>query len=119
MALSGLVHDGRTRNRATVKVAFGDFSSSGDNAFVAAVPGKKIRVLAYRLQASGTVTVRFTDTDSADLSQAWEFQAREGTTVASQDYGFEFESEAGKGVQLNLSAAVTTHVSIQYVEIEG
>jgi len=117
VSFSGKVVDGRSAVKSFVKTAFGDPASLGDNAFIAAVSGKKIRVLAYRLQAAGTVEVRFADTDSVDLSQAWEFQAREGVTVASQDYGFEFESAVGKGVQVNLSAAVEVHVSVQYVEV--
>jgi hypothetical protein len=116
---SGFVTDGRTAGKTLIKVAFADPDQSGDNAFIAAVAGKKIRVLAYRLQASGTVEVRFADTDSDDLSMAWELQAREGVTVASQDPGFEFESPVGTGVQVNLSGAVEVHVSVQYVEIDG
>lgn len=101
-----------------VRVAFADPSGAGNNPLVAAVPGSKIRVMAYRLQGGGTVNIKFTDTDGATLSQTWEFQAREGCAVSSLPHSFEFESAEGKGVQVNLSGAVLAHVSIQYVEVK-
>lgn len=113
---SGFVYDVNS-NRLPLKTAFADPSSIGNNGFIAAVPGAKIRVLSYRLQGSGTVNVKFTDTDGTTLSQTWEFQAREGVAVESQEFGFEFETALGKGVQINLSAAVQAHVSVQYVEV--
>lgn len=107
----------RSSGRVEVKTAFANPASSGNNAFVAAVSGKKIRVIAYRLQAGGTVNVKFTDTDGTDISQTWEFQAREGCAVSALEFSFEFESAVGKGVQVNLSAAIQAHVSIQYMEV--
>ena len=117
MAHAGFPFDYNS-DASRVKTAFADPADSGDNALVAAVSGKKIRVIAYRLQAGGTVSLKFTDTDSADLSQTWEFQAREGCSIEAPTSGFEFESAAGKGVQLNLSGAVQAHVSVQYTEVD-
>lgn len=101
-----------------VRVAFADPSALGNTVLVAAVTGSKIRVLAYRLQGGGTVNIRFTDTDGVNLSQLWEFQAREGCAVAALPHSFEFETAVGKGVQVNLSGAVQAHVSVQYVEVK-
>jgi hypothetical protein len=104
--------------RLPVKTAFINTSSSGHNALVAGVPGRKIRVLAYRLQAGGTVNLKFTD-GTNDLSMTWEFQAREGVAVEAPDYAFEFETPAGVGLSVNLSGAVLSHAHVLYVEAEN
>lgn len=104
-------------DRLIVKAAFANPSAAGNTPLVAAVPGSKIRVIAYRLQGGGTVNVKFTDTDGVDISQTWEFQAREGCVVAAAPNSFEFESAVGKGVQVNLSGAILAHCSVQYVEV--
>lgn len=113
---SGQIHD---QNSLTllVKTAFASPSGAGNNAFIGAVAGKKIRVIAYRLQGTGTVVVKFTDTDGADVSMSWTFQAREGCSVNSPPNSFEFETPVGKGLQINLSGAVQANVSVQYIEI--
>lgn len=118
-AVSGWLFDPVTDALLQLKVAFSRPANSGNNAFISAVTGKKLRVLAYRIQGSGTVNVKFTDTDGTDLSQLWEFQAREGVVATAPFGGFEFESTEGKGVQINLSAAVAANVSVQYVEVDG
>lgn len=114
---SGFVFD-ENSNRESIRPAFASPGSGGNNAFVAAVPNKKLRVHAYRLQGTGTVEVHFTDTDGNQISQKWTLQAREGCAISSVFPGFEFESPAGKGIQVNLSGAVVVHVSIQYIHVE-
>lgn len=102
-----------------VKTTFANPSSSGNTTLVPAVSGKKIRVLAYRIQAGGTVNVKFVDTAStpADLTQLWEFQDREGAAITAPTGAFEFETGVGLGVQINLSASVPVHASLIYVEV--
>lgn len=114
--ISGVVYDVNSRPM-TVKTAKARLTGAGNNAFIAAVAGHKIRVLAYRFQASAAVNVKFTDTDGSDLSQLWEFEAREGCAIEAPEGSFEFETAVGKGVQVNLSGAVAVNVSAQYVEV--
>lgn len=101
-----------------VKTAFARPTGLGDNAFLAAVPGKKIRVIAYRLQGVGIVNVKFTDTDGAGVSQTWDLLANEGCAINAPLGSFEFETATGKGLQVNLSAAVACNVSVQYLEVD-
>lgn len=105
----------------TAKVKSAVVATSGNNAFIAAVASKIIRVLSYQIQARGTVLVKFFDTQGTPAqitnSPEWDLQAREGAVVATQPGGFLFETVAGQGVQVNLSAAISVMVSIQYVEV--
>lgn len=93
-------------------------ASSGDNAFIAAVAAKKIRVLQYALQATGTVNVKLQDTNASPVQHtpAWNFQVREGLVIVAPAGSFVFETVAGEGVEVNLSAAVATNVSCVYAE---
>lgn len=103
-----------------IRVAFADPSAMGDSPLIPVPqPGSKIRVIAYRLQAgyNGPLSMKFTDTDGTPLSQTWDFNAREGCVVSSLPESFEFQALEGKGVQINLSAALQGHVSVQYCEV--
>lgn len=99
-----------------LKLAFG--TTAVTDIIIGGVAGRKIRVLGYRLQAEGTVTAKFTDTLDVQVSQPWSFQAREGCVVnsrAKDDY--EFETGLGKGVKLNLNAAINVNYTVKYVEV--
>lgn len=105
-----------------IRVAFADPNTIGDSPLIpAAQAGHKIRVIAFRLQAgfTGPLSMKFTDTDGTPLSQTWDFEAREGCIVAAPKESFEFQTLAGKGVQINLSAALQGHVAVQYAEVAG
>lgn len=117
-AINGQLGNESAGTAMTVKTAFTSVASSGNNTFIAGIASTRIRVLGYRIQAQGTVAVRFTATSSgANLSQLWTFQAREGTVVNAPFGAFEFQTSAGEGVQINLSGAVTADVSLVYVEV--
>lgn len=92
-------------------------SSSGTNILIAA-PGNAnlaIHVTRYSLQALGTVNVYFEDTDSNQLSAEWSFQAREGIIRAASEGDALFSAAPGKGLNLNLSGAVSVNVELEYV----
>ncbi len=107
----------------TALVAEGIFSTSGNNAFIAAVPTKMVTVLGYEIQAknsvSGTVTVKFFDDTPAQIigSPEWDFQAREGVVTTAPSGTFKFQGGAGKAVQVNLSAAQSVMVHVIYTTV--
>lgn len=115
--LIGSLGDPSAGSALTVKTAFGA-PAAASVTLVTAVVARSIRVLAYRIQAQGTVTVNFgAGSSGAQLSQKWTLQAREGTVVNAPPGCFEFQSSAGEGITVQLSAAVTADVSVVYVEI--
>lgn len=116
---------GAASSGATVKVANGVATASGDNVVLAAVTGKKIRVLSYALQCqeTGTVTARFQDNaTTTNRTMPWIL-----TAGASQNDGvvrnpgdsshWYFETASGVGLDLNLSSALDTGWEITYIEV--
>jgi hypothetical protein len=94
-------------------------SSSGNNALVAAVASKKIRVLEYTLIANGTVNAKF-QSDGAgtpvDLTGLKYCVANMGLSAPFSPVGW-FESASGKSLDLNLSAAIAVGGELVYVEV--
>ena len=93
----------------------GQPAANGVNTLIAAQPGKSIYVLAYALQATGTVNPNLQDSGGTALTPVWNFQAREGIVRAPSPGFYYFATAVGKGLNLNLSAAVGVNVEIQYV----
>ena len=99
----------------TPKFAVIDCASSGDNSIVAAVSGKKIRVLAVVLVCSGGAnTVTWKDGSTAK-SGGMGFAANGGYSVM-YPYGL-WEGTATTALNLNLSAATSVDGHITYVEV--
>lgn len=94
-------------------------ASSGNNALVAAVTSKKIRVLEYNFIANGTVNAKF-QSDGAgtpvDLTGLKYCVANVGLSAPFSPVGW-FESASGKSLDLNLSAAVAVGGELVYVEV--
>src|SRR5712691_9582119 len=90
----------------TIKSVAISVSASGDNTIVPAVSGKRIKVVAYTLQAVGTVNAKWRDGSSADLTGQFNFQAREGISPAASPPGWLFGTSAGNALVLNLSGAI-------------
>jgi hypothetical protein len=74
-------------------------------------------VLGYRIQAQGTVNVKFVDSTPQDLTFTWKLQDREGVVSSAPIGAFEFETAAGASLQVNLSASVQTGAQVIYVEV--
>ena len=97
-----------------------DDATSGNNTLVAAVAGKKIRVLGFFLvSAAGAVTARFeSDADGTALTGQMTMSAT-GSTVAP---GFNplgwFETVAGELLNLELSAGVSLDGALTYVLVD-
>lgn len=107
------VYDGTTA--LTPKFAKIDASSSGDNAIVAAVSGKKIRVLRWGLTAADEVTVKWRSatTDKTGPRLLAKYASAGGAYCPT---GI-FETAAGDALNLNLSAAKTVGGELTYVEV--
>lgn len=114
--ISGQVVD-ESGNVLTVKRAVVDHATSGNNTIVAAVSGKKIRVIAAKLVAGDAVVVRF---ESGASGTALTGQM---TCAASQNVDFQFnphgwfETAAGSLLNMELGGAVTVDGVLLYVEV--
>lgn len=95
-----------------------DTAVSGDNTLVAAIPGRKVRVLGYILVGAAAVSVRWKSATTA-LSGAMLATA----PLACQQSGSSFdtvpalETNPGEALVLNLSAAVQVsgHLTFEVV----
>lgn len=101
----------------TPKFAPIDAASSGDNTIVAAVSGKKIRVLALFLVAAGTVNVRF-ESGASGTARTGQMNlvANSGFTLPFNPVGW-FETDATTLLNLELSAAISVDGCLTYVEV--
>lgn len=94
-------------------------SSSGDNTVVAAVTGKKIRVLGYVLVANAAVNTKWKSGASTDKTGLLYNAANGGVSasvVADPGEVFWFETTSGEALVLNLSAAVAVGGHVVYQE---
>lgn len=91
-------------------------SSSGDNTLIAAVTGKKIRVVEYMLVAAGTVSVKFRSGATPDLTGAMPMVANSSLVGGYCPVGM-FETVAGLPLTLNLSGAVAVTGHLTYIEV--
>ena len=88
-------------------------ASSGDNAIVAAVTGKKIRVLSYAIVGAGAVSAKFRS-GTTDITGAMSFAANGGAAVGFSPVGH-FETAAGSALNVNLSGAVAVAGHLTYI----
>lgn len=111
--------DGQEIFRVDIKRAVISASSSGANAIVAAVTGKKIKVLGCYIVASNSVNVKF-QSASTDITGLAYLTTNSGfvlpsPTVAQNHW---FETAAGEALNLNLSGNVAVGGAIIYYEEE-
>ena len=111
---TGAIYSGTTG--LTPKFAAIAASSSGDNTVVAAVAGKKIRVLKYTIVVSGAVTAKFRSSSGIDLTGAMSLAANSGVGGAFCPIGL-LETVASDGLVLNLSSAVSVAGHLTYIEV--
>jgi hypothetical protein len=101
----------------TPKFAIIDAATSGNNTIVAAVVGKKIRVLSYTIVAAGAVTIRFEDgADGTAKTGQMQLAANGGVSVPYSPVGH-FETTANTLLNLELSGAVSVDGHLTYVEV--
>lgn len=111
---SSNIFDGETA--VTPKFAVISASSSGDNTIVAAVPGKKIRVLSYAFVSSGTVNAKW-QSEATDISGLMYFIANTGISSGYNPKGH-FQTVSGKALELNLSGAQAVGGHLNYIEVD-
>lgn len=96
-----------------------DAATSGDNTLVAAVTGKKIRVLAAVLISAGTVNVRFeSGAGGTALTGQMNLVANAGFSLNYCPVGL-FETASGSLLNLELSDAVSVDGSLVYVLVDA
>lgn len=101
----------------TPKFAVIDFAGSGDNTVLAAVTGKKIRVLSLFLIAAGTVVTRFESGASGTaLTGQMNLVANTGFVLPFNPLGW-FETASNALLNLELSAAISVDGGLVYVEV--
>lgn len=99
------------------KFAVVQANTNGDNTLIAAVPGKKIRVISGLLMAAGTVTLRFQSAAAGSyLSGSLPLVANAGFQIPYEPDG-NFETDAGQLLNLELNAGVNVGGWLKYVEI--
>ena len=105
------------RDVQLVKRAVIDAASSGNNTLVAAVTGKKIRVLAFAITMTGTaVTIRFED-GAGGTALTGQMQPTQGQTVTLpfNPVGW-FETSAATLLNLELGGAQSVDGVLVYIE---
>jgi len=91
-------------------------AASGDNTIVAAVAGKKLRVVKYTIVTASGVSAKFRTSSGADLSGAMALAANSGVGGAYCPVGL-LETAAGDALVLNLSGAVPVAGHLTYIEV--
>lgn len=117
--LNGVFREDIDRSDGTtllvMKFAVVAASASGDNVIVAAVAGKKIRVLSVAMSCAAAVNVQWQDSTPTNLSGVMEFAAKGGYSAEAKN-GL-FETASNTILHLNLSSAVAVGGHISYVEV--
>ncbi len=102
----------RQGGRRNVLYAYVDATGSGNTSLVAAVTGYKIRVLSAVVVALTAVTVHF-ESATTQISADNAAGATGGWTFPESEYGH-CETTGGVALNVNLSSAVATGVTITY-----
>jgi hypothetical protein len=105
------------KSTIAIKRAKIDAATSGDNTLVAAVSGKKIRVISLFLVASDVVNVRFeSGAGGTALTGAMNLVANGGFSLPYNPLGW-FETASGALLNLELSGAVSVDGALTYEEV--
>lgn len=100
-----------------IKYAKISASSSGNNTLVAAVTGKKIRLVAVAMMAAAAVNAKFqTAAGGTDLTGLFYPAANGGFVLPYNEEGW-FETVVGELLNLNLSGAVAVGGCLTYQEV--
>jgi len=89
-------------------------ASIGDNTVVAAIPGKRIKVIGYALVSTSANTIRWKSGAAANLSGAMALAANGGLSSPSDKNTVEFETAVGEALVLNLTGATNVGGHVVY-----
>jgi hypothetical protein len=98
----------------SVKYAPINATTSGDTQIVAGVSGKRIRVIAYAVVASATVSIKFRS-GTSDITGS--MRVVEGGGIAHAYDGGLFQTAVGQALNINLSANATVGGYVVYREV--
>ena len=101
-----------------VKRAVLSGAGSGDNSVVAAVTGKRIRVVSLFLIAAGAVNVRFESGAGGDALTGVMSIAANGGLALNANYDGWFQTNGGEALNMELGGAVQVSGALTYQEIE-
>lgn len=90
-------------------------ASSGNNAIVAALASKRIKVISYAFVASGSVSAKWRSANT-DLSGAMPFAANGGVALSSTPQAPLFQCAVNEALNLNLSSAVGVYGHLSYIQ---
>lgn len=91
-------------------------SSSGNTELIAAVTGRKIRVISYVIVCNAAVNVKF-QSGSTDITGLLYFAANGGAACTVEGLGC-FQTAAGEALNINLSGAIAVGGHITYVVVD-
>ena len=100
-----------------IKQAFANATASGNTQVVAAVSGRKIRVLWVLVGNSGTAVVDVNFQSSTSAITATQPLAVDGGFMANCQPSWFCETVAGEALNVNLSAAGAVAVTLGYIEV--
>jgi hypothetical protein len=104
--------------QSEVQYAVVDYATSGDNTLVAAVTGKKIRVVALAISSVGALLVRLESGASGTPLTGQMALAANGTLVWPYNPAGWCETAAAALLNLELSAATSVDGVLGYVLVE-
>lgn len=91
-------------------------TASGDTAVVAAVAGKKIRVLCASVNADAAVNVRFRSATTSISGLRYIAAAGGGSGWSYSPLG-RFETASGEALNINLSGTANASGEVTYIEV--
>jgi hypothetical protein len=109
----------RQAHKRSIQYAAVSAASSGNNTIVAAVAGKRIRVLSCFLVADDAVTAKFqSGAGGTDLTGAASLAANGGYVLPFNEGGW-FQTGINTLLNLSLGGAVGVRGAISYIEEPG
>lgn len=101
-----------------VKTAAVTASASGATQIVAAVTGKRIRVLSYTYRVNGAVNVKWQSATTDLTGLSYNGAAGEGEAPSAPPGMYLFQTAVAAALNINLSAAIAVGGHIQYIEVD-
>lgn len=92
-------------------------TTSGDNTIIAAVTGKKIRVLSFYMSPASAVNLKWTSSTTSDLTKLFYMANASIPVVFPMNEAGWFETVAGELLGANLSGSVIVSTGGLYITI--